>query len=317
MNDLEQHFKKAAEQIRMTSDEKSAMRFRVEQQMAPSAPAPVSSNTPSPYVWMFAPRSLAMLSVALLVILSTGSAYASGDSLPGTPLYPVKTKIVEPLKVALASTVEAKAQANADIAATRVQEAQTLAAKGTLTPEAVKQISDNYNEHAKAALALVADIDAREGGYDDQDSNDSQEPDTTVVTVAVAVDDQAPEPAVMATMMAEPVEPDADDSDSNDDVNDDVVAVAPIAPVAFSLSIQATSSKNKADEETSSASNARTQRVMKVAPPVAVKATSTATTTVTQGTSRDFVRTLRASLSAQAEILERINADVRLEKGDD
>ncbi|MBY0294074.1 hypothetical protein K2Q08_01940, partial [Patescibacteria group bacterium] len=161
---------------------------------------------------------------------------------------------------------------------------------------------DNYNEHAKAALALVADIDAREGGHD------SHEPDT-VVNAVVAVNDQTPEPAVMATMMAEPIEPE------DDDTSDDVVAVAPIAPVALSISIQATSSKNRAEEATSSPTYSRTQRTMKAAPPVAIKATSTATTTLKQSTSRDFVRTLRASLSAQAEILEKLGADVHIEKG--
>ncbi|MBY0473306.1 hypothetical protein K2Q00_03445 [Patescibacteria group bacterium] len=286
MNDLEQHFKKAAEQIRMTSDEKSAMRFRIQQETASATPAPVSSATPSPYVWMFAPRSLAMLSVALLVIFSTGSAYASEGSLPGSPLYPVKTKIVEPLKVALASTVQAKAQANADIAQVRVQEAQTLAAKGALTPEAVKQISDNYNEHARAALALAAHIDTHNGEDDDV--------------------------AVITTTMAEPVEPEAEHSDAAGDV----VAVAPTAPVTFSARIQEASSEDTVDEATSSPSTMRIQRTMKAVPPVAIKATSTATTTARQSNSHDFVRTLRASLSAQAEILQQLNEEVHSDRGE-
>lgn len=266
MNDLEQHFKKAAEHIRMTSAEKDAMRFRIQQITAPSSPAPIS--TPSPYVWMFAPRSFAMLGVALLVVLSTGSAYASGGSLPGTPLYLVKTKIVEPLKVALAPTVQAKAQANADIAATRVQEAQTLAAQGTLTPEASKQISDNYKIHADAALALAAHIDEEDNAHEEQpDSRTLKEHATDAVTVSIA-------------------------EDASSETSDDVVQT-----VALSLPMEATK-------------NMPSQKEMKEAP-------TAATSTDKQHTSRNFVRTLRASLSAQAQILEKLDVQVRSHKDND
>ncbi len=301
MNDLEQHFKKATEQIRMTDSEKSAMRFSVQQEIAPSSPAPIS--TPSPYVWMFAPRSLAMLSVALLVIFSTGSAYASEGSLPGTPLYSVKTKIVEPLKVALAPTVQAKAEANASIARVRVQEAQTLAARGSLTPEVVQQISDSYNTHAKAALALAADID------DEVDVNTpSANPDATVSDSAMAV-----------TMMTEPVGP-VEPTEPDTNSGSGVVSITATAPVALSVSVEATSSEDIDDSETPSDSNTRSaktfatystaQKVASTTRPVATNATTTETTR--KDKSRNFVRTLRASLSAQAEILQKLEAGVRV-----
>jgi len=319
----------------MTSAEKSAMRFRIQQETAPSSSAPIS--TPSPYVWMFAPRSLAMLGVALLVIFSTGSAYASEGSLPGSPLYPVKTKIVEPLKVALAPTVQAKAQANADIASARVQEAQTMSGQGTLTPKVVQEISESYNAHAKAALALVADIDSEDTGDDEDDSPVSNQDTGVAVTVAVSAssdedsDDMAPDTAVVATMMAEPVEP-AEPASSDSDSDDGDVAITATAPTMLSISIQTTSSKD-IEEVPPSAPTARSAKTVGTystsqksasttrateptqAPSVAVKATSTATTTVKQNNSRSFVRTLRASLSAQAEILQQLDAEVRLGKG--
>lgn len=302
MNDLEQHFKKHTENIRMTGAEKSAMRFRIQKEISSS---PSSSPTPSPYIWMFAPRMIAMLGVLLLVVVSTGSAYAAEGSLPGTPLYPVKTKIVEPLKVALAPTVQAKAQANADIAATRVHEAQTLAAQGALTPKAVQEISDNYNAHAEAALALAANIDAQDNSSNVHDSNESDQ--NTVVDVTVG-----------ATTAAEPAETASSTSA--------VIAVTATAPATLSIKIETPPSKNGEDENetaTSSGSGTRVRNAMtlsantnlqKNASTTRAAEARTASSTTKQNNSRSFVRTLRASLSAQAQILEQLDAQVRLGK---
>ena len=286
MNDLEQHLKKQTENIRMTRDEKTAMRFRIEQEML----------APSPYLWMFAPRSLAMLGVALLIVLSTGTTYAAEGSLPGAPLYPVKTNIIEPIKVALASSVEAKAQANANIAATRVKEAQTLAAQGNLTPEVVQEISENYNKHAEAALALAASVES-----EDEDENENK-------TVAVAVDTPAPSVAISVTAPSAGTVPSpaATGSTTSSDTS---------RTLSLSVSITAHSTS----EGTSSPAVSKTMPApTSSAPSSAAKVQSNERTRQTSATStvktRNFTRQLRESLNVQAQILEDLDAQVRLGK---
>lgn len=162
-NKFHSHLKPKAESIRLTETEKSAMRARLEAAMsgapaeegAPAAPVRVQS----PYHWMFAPRQLAVGVLAVLLIVSTSSAYAAEGSLPGGVLYPVKINLLEPIKVALATSPAAKAQVNADIATERVHEAQTLAVQGALTPHTAEEITHNYDEHAAQALALAQDAD--------------------------------------------------------------------------------------------------------------------------------------------------------------
>lgn len=312
MNELEQHLKKHAEVIRMTGAEKTAMRFRIQEEMG--SPTPVApTRVASPYVWMFAPRMVAAFGVLLLVVVSTGSAYAAEGSLPGTPLYPVKTKIIEPLAVALAPTAQAKAQANADIAATRVQEAQTLAAQGNLTPEAVQQISTNYNEHAQAALALAAGIDTHDGAEEDATTTVDTAGDNEHVTVATVATTEGSTSTSSGTVLA--------------------VQVTPRVSATLSVNVNVDASSDDEDEATTSDSHAgmrtattfaaRTMTSASATPAVSKKSFtpsaattihSSSTATTTSRGSSSFVRTLRASLSAQAQILEQLDAQVRVGK---
>lgn len=161
----------------MTDAEKALMRARLV-----SAMETPRSPMQSPYQWFFAPRALSIMAVLLLVVISSGTAYAAHGSLPGGVLYPVKISVLEPMTVALARSPAAKAEANASIAATRVEEAQTLAAHGALTAENAKEISNNYQVHAQAALALAHDVD----------HNDEPASTTLAVAIDVTADDAPP-----------------------------------------------------------------------------------------------------------------------------
>ena len=160
MSKLQNHLQKETDAFRMTDAEKALMRARLA--VAMEMPR-TSVPTQSPYAWFFAPRALGLAALALVMIVSSGTAYAAEGSLPGGLLYPVKISVLEPLSVALATSPTAKAEANATIAGKRVEEAQTLAAHGTLTAQTAKEISINSRAHAAAALALAHDVD---GGGD-------------------------------------------------------------------------------------------------------------------------------------------------------
>ncbi len=87
-----------------------------------------------------------VLASVIILILAGGTAvYASEDSLPGDLLYPIKTKVVEPIKVALATTPAAKADVEASLAVERLKEAETLDQKGKLTPNIKKEIDGNLS----------------------------------------------------------------------------------------------------------------------------------------------------------------------------
>ncbi len=164
-------FNKAIEDIKkisMTSTEKQMVLERVlDSQPALAHTAERSKSVPvkSPWtiysfnVWIQQHRWVPALAVVVIVLLAGNSAVrASNDALPGESLYSLKVNIVEPVRVALASTPVAKAEIRAELVQKRLQEAETLAARGTLTEAQEQQIEQSV-EVQKTQLAInVAEI---------------------------------------------------------------------------------------------------------------------------------------------------------------
>ncbi|MDE2040981.1 MAG: hypothetical protein KGI59_01160, partial [Patescibacteria group bacterium] len=141
--------KKDIRRLTMTAHEKQAMLTQIvgEQTAAVSSNAR-TLNTPvvSPFSFFryISNHRLASSIVAAVLIMALaggGVTYAAEGSLPGDPLYSLKTQVVEPLKVALAPTAAAKAAVQADLAQTRLAEAETLAVNGRLDTPKQQQIS--------------------------------------------------------------------------------------------------------------------------------------------------------------------------------
>jgi hypothetical protein len=149
------NFKNEAYKIRMTPEEKAAMRQRI-------FGMPVHSPVRSPYfIFSFQfSRVVVPLSVVLVVLVGSGTAYAAQGALPGSPLYAVKINIDEPVRIALATTPEAKAAVNAAIAQSRLEEAQELEAQGRLDATTTQELERNFDEHASRALAFIASTTA-------------------------------------------------------------------------------------------------------------------------------------------------------------
>jgi hypothetical protein len=91
--------------------------------------------------------AIVLASVMIAVIVGGTAVYASEGSLPGDLLYPIKTRIVEPLKVALAGTPEEKADVEAGLAVERLKEAETLDQRGKLTQDFKKALDNNVEKH--------------------------------------------------------------------------------------------------------------------------------------------------------------------------
>lgn len=138
-----------AKEIRLTPQEKTAMRLSIF-----GAPSPISIQK-SPYV-LLSHKWMTALAALLIVIFTGGTtAFAAEGALPGQSLYALKTAVIEPIRVALAPTAGAKAEVHAQLAATRIEEAETLAQNGSLDATTSAQLADAFDEHSNAALAFA------------------------------------------------------------------------------------------------------------------------------------------------------------------
>lgn len=159
MNDLHIKLKRAAADIRLTSDERAALRACLLEEMhAHPAPPPI---TPSPYTAaIFHLYRVAIFAAALLVVVlgAGGTVYAAQGSLPGDVLYPIKIHVTEAIETALAVTPTQKAQVQAALASRRLEEAQALAAQGRLNASTTQALTENFAAHAQAAQALATSL---------------------------------------------------------------------------------------------------------------------------------------------------------------
>lgn len=115
--------------------------------------------------------------MALLLVSGTGVAFASEKSVPGSPLYPVKVSVIEPVQGALISSAQGQAAWHARLAGRRLEEATTLAMRGKLDAPTQIYLQDQFeaqvsssNEAAdslaiagkdEAALDARSDLEAR------------------------------------------------------------------------------------------------------------------------------------------------------------
>ncbi len=158
MNNKLNNLKTAADEIRLSHAEKSAMKAQVFGMPSPKTVAPKSS----PYfIYSFQfinARVLAPLAVLVVVFAGAGTAAAAQGTLPGDLLYPVKVSVNEAIEVALATTPVARAQVESSLAQRRVEEAEALAAQGNLTAEQGEALALQFEAHAESAKELADQV---------------------------------------------------------------------------------------------------------------------------------------------------------------
>src|SRR6185437_15218097 len=156
MNEFFTNMQQIARTLRLSQNEKQAIRARLlnyMDQFPVEAAAPIienpSQSVPSPF-YFFAPRYSVSFAAVLLVLFS-GTAFAAQGSLPGDTLYPLKISVNERVATALATTPEEKAQVNAQLATTRLEEAEALASTGKLDATTTAALAINFAAHVTAA----------------------------------------------------------------------------------------------------------------------------------------------------------------------
>jgi len=98
--------------------------------------------------------------IPLIIVFSSGGvAFASQDSLPGDFLYPVKTKIIEPVQSVLSFSPEAKTIHESKLVSKRLIEAEILAREGRLDTEKEDKINKLLEKHATSLNKTIDKVD--------------------------------------------------------------------------------------------------------------------------------------------------------------
>jgi len=156
MNSFFKQLKKESDAIRLSTREREVMRLALEEAMRSRhlVKSPVHI-TPSPLLF-FSHRLISSFAfVLVLAVVGSSTAYAAEAAVPGDVLYPVKVRVNEPLRAALALSSEAKAVWHTEAAERRMKEAEVLAARGTLTAEVKAGLEESFDTHATKVEAIV------------------------------------------------------------------------------------------------------------------------------------------------------------------
>jgi hypothetical protein len=161
MHNLEQ-LEKLSSKVRLEPEKKAAMRTRLLSFIAAhEALKAEPAKVPFPWAQKFV---LPASAFALLLIVGGGTSLAAEKALPGDALYAVKINVNEPLVTAFAPTEGAKAEWHATVALRRLEEADTLALQGKLTPEEKSKIEVSFETSATKAQATFASLDEKGDG---------------------------------------------------------------------------------------------------------------------------------------------------------
>ena len=118
------------------------------------------AKSPRAWQWIFSPRIAASALVLFVCISSAGISSSAESALPGDLLYPIKTKINEPVAGVLAVSPSDKAAWAAAVSGERVQEAVTLAAAGRLSTSTQTELTSAFETHAQMAARSIATLAA-------------------------------------------------------------------------------------------------------------------------------------------------------------
>lgn len=145
--------------MRLSGAEREALRAELIAKMrSDNARRPILS----PWSGLFATRRFQAALLIAVIIIGYGSsaALAAEGSLPGDILYPVKTRVVEPLaRLVAAQTPAAKADFEAALLDRRLREAETLDDEETLDAPLRETVRENVRAQSVKAEATARRAD--------------------------------------------------------------------------------------------------------------------------------------------------------------
>lgn len=160
-------FKNEGLRVRLTMQEKATLRARLSERMTLNPASPVLRSPYHFFVFNHAVLQRTFAAVVLCVFVlgsGGGTSYAAQGALPGDVLYAIKIHVNELVETKLATTQVEKAEVQAVLAERRVEEAQMLASRGTLTKVAATELQIRFDKHATAAQSLTKELAAIDPG---------------------------------------------------------------------------------------------------------------------------------------------------------
>jgi hypothetical protein len=115
---------------------------------------------------------LIAIGLVIAAALGGGTALAAQNALPGDALWGFKVHVNENIEGAMSTSDVAKAGWDLSAINTRINEAQTLAAQGTLTADEQADISTNMQAHISDVTNEIAKLESQ---GDTQDAADVSE----------------------------------------------------------------------------------------------------------------------------------------------
>ncbi len=98
--------------------------------------------------------------MVLMLALGGGASVAAEGSVPGDVLYPVKIRVNEQVRGVLATSAEADAEWEAELASRRLEEVQKLKSRGTVEADIATELGAEFSEHADAAMKAMESLEA-------------------------------------------------------------------------------------------------------------------------------------------------------------
>jgi hypothetical protein len=168
MEDRFQQLRDHADTVRLTADEKGAMRSRLSAYMTMR---PLRARATESFAkktgWMFRlspklmPYSAAVLS---LLLAGGGVSYAAEGAMPGDTLYPVKVHVNEEVRGAFTTDDEGKAAWETFRAERRLDEARTLLEEDkAVAPELLDDLEVRFAEHETRVEETITKLEENHG----------------------------------------------------------------------------------------------------------------------------------------------------------
>lgn len=152
-----------AKKIALSEQEKAFMRSQIFGLPAQAGDTPASQVPVPSYVvsnfQFFSVRFMPALAAILIVMLGAGTTYAAQAALPGDLLYTIKVGVNEPVREALAVSAESKVAFHTEVAETRLEEAEALAAEGRLSADTSDQIETSFETHLARAEEITMELE--------------------------------------------------------------------------------------------------------------------------------------------------------------
>lgn len=162
MQDIFQDVKRA----QLSESERGIMRNELRYFMSENpAQAPFSVRAADYFANIFSARPYMAYhplsaALALALVFGVSTSYAAERALPGDILYAVKIGINEPVQGAFAVSGSAKTQWNTELIERRLEEAESLAAAGKLTPEIRTEIQTKLEQTSIAFNKSVEELES-------------------------------------------------------------------------------------------------------------------------------------------------------------